>query len=41
MKVLIFHNFYRQLGGEDVVVDQEAALLRGAGHAGAGGQRSR
>jgi hypothetical protein len=33
MKVLILHNSYRQLGGDDVVVEQEAALLRGAGHA--------
>jgi glycosyltransferase involved in cell wall biosynthesis len=32
MKVLILHNSYQQLGGEDVVVAQEAALLRGAGH---------
>jgi glycosyltransferase involved in cell wall biosynthesis len=32
MKVLILHNSYQQLGGEDVVVEQEAALLRGAGH---------
>ena len=33
MKVLIVHNAYKQFGGEDVVVAQEAALLRLAGHA--------
>jgi len=32
MKVLIVHNSYQQPGGEDVVVAQEAALLRWAGH---------
>jgi glycosyltransferase involved in cell wall biosynthesis len=32
MKVLILHNSYQQPGGEDVVVAQEAALLRSAGH---------
>jgi glycosyltransferase involved in cell wall biosynthesis len=32
MKVLILHNSYQQPGGEDVVTDQEAALLRDAGH---------
>jgi glycosyltransferase involved in cell wall biosynthesis len=32
MKVLQVHNSYQQPGGEDVVVAQEAALLRGAGH---------
>jgi hypothetical protein len=33
MKVLIIHNFYQQLGSEDVVMAQEAALLHGVGHA--------
>ena len=32
MKVLIVHNSYQHPGGEDVVVAQEAALLRWAGH---------
>ncbi len=32
MKVLMVHNSYQQPGGEDVVVTQEAALLRHAGH---------
>jgi len=32
MKVLIIHNAYQQPGGEDVVVAQEAVLLRQAGH---------
>jgi glycosyltransferase involved in cell wall biosynthesis len=32
MKVLLVHNSYQQPGGEDVVVAQEAALLRRAGH---------
>jgi glycosyltransferase involved in cell wall biosynthesis len=32
MKILLVHNQYQQQGGEDVVVEQEAALLRGAGH---------
>ena len=32
MKVLIVHNSYKQSGGEDVAVAQEAALLRLAGH---------
>ena len=31
--VLILHNRYRQPGGEDVVVRQQAALLRARGHA--------
>ena len=31
MRVLILHNRYKLHGGEDVVVQQEAALLRGAG----------
>jgi glycosyltransferase involved in cell wall biosynthesis len=30
--VLIVHNFYRSPGGEDVVMHQESALLREAGH---------
>jgi len=32
MKILLVHNSYQQPGGEDVVVAQEAALLRRAGH---------
>lgn len=32
MRVLQVHTAYRELGGEDVVVQQEADLLRGAGH---------
>lgn len=32
MRILIAHVRYRQRGGEDVVVDTEAALLRDAGH---------
>lgn len=32
MRILIAHVRYRQRGGEDVVVDTEAALLRAAGH---------
>jgi hypothetical protein len=32
MRVLILHNAYQQRGGEDAVVDAEAALLSGAGH---------
>lgn len=32
MRILIAHVHYRQRGGEDVVVDTEAALLRAAGH---------
>jgi len=32
MKILIVHNAYQQRGGEDVVVDAEAAMLRGYGH---------
>jgi glycosyltransferase involved in cell wall biosynthesis len=31
MKVLILHNSHQQRGGEDVVVEEEAALLHGAG----------
>lgn len=32
MRILQIHNQYRQPGGEDAVVDAEAALLRSAGH---------
>lgn len=32
MRVLVLHNTYQQPGGEDRVVQQEAELLRGAGH---------
>jgi glycosyltransferase involved in cell wall biosynthesis len=32
MKVLIAHNSYQQPGGEDVVAEEEAILLRQAGH---------
>ena len=32
MKILQVHNHYRQPGGEDTVVRQEAELLRSAGH---------
>jgi glycosyltransferase involved in cell wall biosynthesis len=32
MKVLVIHNSYQQPGGEDVVAEQEAVLLRQAGH---------
>lgn len=32
MKILILHNAYQQRGGEDTVVEQEAALLRAGGH---------
>jgi glycosyltransferase involved in cell wall biosynthesis len=32
MKVLIIHNSYQQLGGEDIVAGQEAVLLRQGGH---------
>src|SRR5829696_6557071 len=32
MRILLVHNYYQQPGGEDVVVDQEAMLLRNAGH---------
>jgi glycosyltransferase involved in cell wall biosynthesis len=31
MKILVVHNTYQQPGGEDVVVEQEANLLRSAG----------
>ena len=32
MKILLIHNFYRQPGGEDVVMNAEADMLRRAGH---------
>ncbi len=32
MKILVVHNFYKQRGGEDAVVEQEVALLRRNGH---------
>ncbi len=32
MHILVVHAQHRELGGEDVVADAEAALLRGAGH---------
>ncbi len=32
MKILIIHNFYRLPGGEDVVMNAEADMLRRAGH---------
>ena len=32
MKILIVHNPYQQLGGEDIVFEQECRLLRAAGH---------
>ena len=32
LKVLMVHNRYRQPGGEDVVMDSEAAMLRERGH---------
>lgn len=32
MKILVVHNFYRQPGGEDRVVESEADLLRSVGH---------
>ena len=32
MKVLIIHNSYRQPGGEDILVEQERALLQHSGH---------
>lgn len=32
MKILILHNSYKHLGGEDIVVAAESNLLRGAGH---------
>ena len=32
MRILVVHNAYQQRGGEDVVADAEAAMLREAGH---------
>jgi len=32
MKILLVHNFYRQPGGEDVVLNAESDMLRRAGH---------
>jgi len=32
MKVLVIHNSYRQPGGEDILVEQERALLQHSGH---------
>jgi hypothetical protein len=32
VKVLLVHNTYQQPGGEDVVFEQEARMLRNAGH---------
>jgi glycosyltransferase involved in cell wall biosynthesis len=32
MNILVVHNSYQEPGGEDVVVDQEVAMLRDAGH---------
>ncbi|NIR30580.1 MAG: glycosyltransferase family 4 protein, partial [Gammaproteobacteria bacterium] len=32
MRILLIHNRYQTRGGEDVVVDAEAELLRGHGH---------
>src|SRR5260370_12965446 len=32
MKVLFLHNYYQHPGGEDVVVQQEKALLEARGH---------
>ena len=32
MKILVAHNHYQQPGGEDTTVEQEAVLLRDAGH---------
>ena len=32
MKVLLLHNTYQQRGGEDVMVEAEAEMLRAAGH---------
>ena len=40
MKILLIHNAYRQRGGEDVVVEQERALLEAAGHQVVAYQRS-
>lgn len=32
MKILLVHNYYKQRGGEDAVVEQELSLLRERGH---------
>jgi glycosyltransferase involved in cell wall biosynthesis len=32
VKVLLLHNYYQQPGGEDIVVEQEKALLESKGH---------
>jgi glycosyltransferase involved in cell wall biosynthesis len=32
MKILLLHNYYQQSGGEDIVVQQEKALLEAHGH---------
>ena len=32
MRILLLHNYYQQLGGEDVVLEQEQMLLRSKGH---------
>jgi len=32
VRILLVHNYYQQRGGEDVVVEQELALLRQKGH---------
>jgi glycosyltransferase involved in cell wall biosynthesis len=32
MKILLLHNYYQQPGGEDIVVQQEKALLEAHGH---------
>ena len=32
MKIIVAHNFYQQMGGEDTVFAQEVELLRNAGH---------
>ena len=32
MNILVVHNFYKQAGGEDAVVDNEVELLRSHGH---------
>ncbi len=32
MKILLLHNYYQQPGGEDVVVQQEKAMLEARGH---------
>src|SRR5208283_2997400 len=32
MRILLLHNYYQQLGGEDVVFEQEQILLQSKGH---------